>query len=152
MREKVRDAARELGLDVTVKTLERSTKTVGEAAAAVGCDESRIAKSIVVVCDGDPVVCVTSGAHRVDLERVALALDCAEVRTAAPDEVRAATGFPVGGVPPFGHGLPVLFDESLLRHERVWAAGGDANSLFEVDPRELIDCTTAQVVPLGDEA
>jgi prolyl-tRNA editing enzyme YbaK/EbsC (Cys-tRNA(Pro) deacylase) len=152
VREKVRDAARELGLDVTVKTLERSTKTVGEAAAAVGCDESRIAKSIVVVCDGDPVVCVTSGAHRVDLERVALALDCAEVRTATPDEVRAATGFAVGGVPPFGHGLAVLFDESLLRHERVWAAGGDANSLFEADPRELIDCTTAQVVPLGDDA
>jgi prolyl-tRNA editing enzyme YbaK/EbsC (Cys-tRNA(Pro) deacylase) len=108
-----------------------------------------IAKSIVVVCDGDPVVCVTSGAHRVDVERVALALDCAEVRVATPDEVRAATGFSVGGVPPFGHGLPVLFDESLLRYERVWAAGGDANSLFEVDPRELIDCTTAQVVPLG---
>lgn len=151
MREKVRDAARELGLDVTVKTLERSTKTVGEAAAAVGCDEARIAKSIVVVCDGDPVVCVTSGAHRVDVERVALALDCAEVRPATPDEVRAATGFPVGGVPPFGHGLPVLFDESLLRHERVWAAGGDANSLFEVGPRELIDCTAAQVFPLGDE-
>ena len=149
MREKVRDAARELGLDVTVKTLERSTKTVGDAARAVGCDEERIAKSIVVVCDGDPVVCVTSGAHRVDIDRVALALDCAEVRMATPDEVRAATGYAVGGVPPLGHALTVLFDESLLRHERVWAAGGDANSLFEVDPRELIRCTTAQVVPLG---
>jgi prolyl-tRNA editing enzyme YbaK/EbsC (Cys-tRNA(Pro) deacylase) len=152
VREKVRDAARELGLDVTVRSLEQSTKTVRDAAAAVGCDEAMIAKSIVVVCDGDPIVCVTSGAHRVDVERVALALDCAEVRTATPDEVRAATGFPVGGVPPFGHGLPVLFDESLLRHERVWAAGGDSNSLFEVDPRELIDCTTAQVVPLGADA
>ena len=143
MREKVKDAARELGLDVTVTTLERSTKTVKDAAVAVGCDEAEIAKSIVVVCDGDPVVCVTSGAHRVDVERVALALDCAEARPATPDEVRAATGFPVGGVPPFGHGLPVLFDESLLRHERIWAAGGDSNSLFEVDPRELIKCTTA---------
>ena len=152
MRAKVRDAARELGLDVTVKTLDQSTRTVSDAAAAVGCDEAMIAKSIVVVCDGDPVVCVASGAHRVDIERVALALDCAEVRTATADEVRAATGFPVGGVPPFGHGLPVLFDESLLRHDRVWAAGGDSNSLFEVDPRTLIDCTTAQVVPLGAEA
>jgi prolyl-tRNA editing enzyme YbaK/EbsC (Cys-tRNA(Pro) deacylase) len=150
VREKVKDAARELGLDVTVTTLERSTKTVKDAALAVGCDEAEIAKSIVVVCDGDPVVCVTSGAHRVDVERVALALDCAEARPATPDEVRAATGFPVGGVPPFGHGLPVLFDESLLRHERIWAAGGDSNSLFEVDPRELINCTTAQVVPLGE--
>jgi prolyl-tRNA editing enzyme YbaK/EbsC (Cys-tRNA(Pro) deacylase) len=149
VREKVRDAARELGLHVTVKSLEQSTKTVKDAAAAVGCDEAMIAKSIVVVCDGDPVVCVASGAHRVDVERVALALDCAEVRPATPDEVRAATGFSVGGVPPFGHGLPVVFDEALLRHERVWAAGGDSNSLFEVDPRELIGCTAAQVVPLG---
>lgn len=149
MREKVKEAARELGLDVTVTTLDRSTKTVKDAAIAVGCDEAEIAKSIVIVCDGDPVVCVTSGAHRVDVDRVALALDCAEVRPANPDEVRAATGYPVGGVPPFGHGLPVLFDEALLRHERVWAAGGDSNSLFEVDPRDLISCTTAQVVPLG---
>jgi prolyl-tRNA editing enzyme YbaK/EbsC (Cys-tRNA(Pro) deacylase) len=152
VREKVKDAARELGLDVTVTTLERSTKTVRDAAVAVGCTEAEIAKSIVVVCDGDPVVCVTSGAHRVDMERVALVLDCAEVRPATPDEVRAATGFSVGGVAPFGHGLPVLFDETLLRHERIWAAGGDSNSLFEVDPRELIRCTTAQVVPLGESA
>jgi prolyl-tRNA editing enzyme YbaK/EbsC (Cys-tRNA(Pro) deacylase) len=149
VREKVRDAARELGLDLTVRSLEKSTRTVREAAAAVGCDEAMIAKSIVFVCDGDPVVCVTSGAHRIDEERVALALDCAETRAAAPDEVRAATGYPVGGVPPFGHGLPILFDEALLHHERIWAAGGDVNTLFEVDPRDLIECVSAEVVPLG---
>ena len=151
MREKVRDAARELGLDVAVKSLEQSTKTVRDAAAAVGCDEAMIAKSIVFVCDGEPVVCVSSGAHRVDANRVAVALDCAEARVAAPEEVRAATGYPVGGVPPIGHGLPTLFDEALLRQERIWAAGGDSNSLFEVDPRELIECVSAEVVPLGAE-
>ena len=149
MREKVRDAARELGLDVTVRSLEQSTKTVRDAAVAVGCDESMIAKSIVFVCDGEPVICVTSGAHRVDVDRVAIALDCAEARPATPDEVRAATGYPVGGVPPIGHELPVLFDEALLHHDRIWAAGGDANSLFEVDPRDLIGCVSAEVVPLG---
>jgi prolyl-tRNA editing enzyme YbaK/EbsC (Cys-tRNA(Pro) deacylase) len=149
VREKVRDAARELGLDVTVRSLEQSTKTVRDAAVAVGCEEAMIAKSIVFVCDGEPVICVTSGAHRVDDERVALALDCAEARIATPEEVRAATGYPVGGVPPIGHGLPVLFDEALLKHERIWAAGGDSNSLFEVDPRELIQCVSAEVVPLG---
>jgi prolyl-tRNA editing enzyme YbaK/EbsC (Cys-tRNA(Pro) deacylase) len=151
VREKVRDAARELGLDMTVRSLEQSTKTVREAAAAVGCDEAMIAKSIVFVCDGEPIVCVTSGAHRVDEERVAVALDCAEARPATPDEVRAATGYPVGGVPPFGHGLPVLFDEALLHQELVWAAGGDSNSLFQVDPRDLIRCVSAEVVPLGKD-
>ena len=149
MREKVTDAARELGLEVAVRSLEQSTKTVHDAAAAVGCSEAMIAKSIVFICDGEPVVCVTSGAHRVDVDRVAIALDCAEARMAAPDEVRAATGYPVGGVPPIGHGLPVLFDEALIRHDRVWASGGDSNSLFEVDPRALIECVSAEVVPLG---
>jgi prolyl-tRNA editing enzyme YbaK/EbsC (Cys-tRNA(Pro) deacylase) len=78
----------------------------------------------VFVADGDPVVCVASG--------------------------RAATGFAIGGVPPFGHDLPVLFDEELLRHERVWAAAGDPHSLFCVDPRELARCIKARIVPLAE--
>ena len=63
--------------------------------------------------------------------------------------MRAATGFPVGGVPPFGHGLSVILDEALLRHDRVWAAGGDGNTLFEVDPRKLADCVDARVASIA---
>ena len=140
MRDRLADCARELGLKVHVRRLEASTRTVKDAAVAVGCQEAEIAKSIVFVADGDPVVCVASGRHRIDTDKVAEALDVAVVRQAAADEVRAATGFAIGGVPPFGHDLPVLFDESLLEHERVWAAAGDPHSLFEVDPRELCRC------------
>jgi prolyl-tRNA editing enzyme YbaK/EbsC (Cys-tRNA(Pro) deacylase) len=150
MREKVVDRARELGLEVTIQRLEDSTRTVGDAARAVGCGEAEIAKSIVFVCDGEPVVCVASGQHRIDPDKVADALDCAEVRQAAAGEVRAATGFPIGGVPPVGHGLPVIFDEALLGHERVWAAAGDPHSLFCVDPRDLADCTQARVAQVGE--
>jgi prolyl-tRNA editing enzyme YbaK/EbsC (Cys-tRNA(Pro) deacylase) len=149
MRDKVVDRARALGLEVTVQRLDDSTRTVGDAARAVGCQEAEIAKSIVFVCDGDPVVCVASGEHRIDPEKVAEVLDVAEVRQAAAEEVRASTGFPVGGVPPVGHGLPVVFDEALLRHERVWAAAGDPHSLFCVDPRRLADCTEARVSTVG---
>jgi prolyl-tRNA editing enzyme YbaK/EbsC (Cys-tRNA(Pro) deacylase) len=150
VRDRLAACARELGIEVHLQRLEDSTRTVKDAAAAVGCDEAEIAKSIVFVADGDPVVCVASGLHRVDIEKVAEALDVAEVRQAAADEVRAATGFAIGGVPPFGHDLPVLFDEALLHHERVWAAAGDPHSLFEVDPRELARCIKARVVALGD--
>jgi prolyl-tRNA editing enzyme YbaK/EbsC (Cys-tRNA(Pro) deacylase) len=149
MREKVIDSARRLGLDVDVKRLESSTRTVQEAAIAVGCEEGEIAKSLVFVADGDPVVVIASGAHRVDTGLLADVLDVAEVRQAGPDEVRAATGFSIGGVPPFGHGLPVILDESLLHFQRVYAAGGDGNSLFEVDPRRLVECTSARVAVLG---
>jgi prolyl-tRNA editing enzyme YbaK/EbsC (Cys-tRNA(Pro) deacylase) len=149
VKDKVVRSARELGLDVDVRRLESSTRTVGDAARAVGCKEAEIAKSIVFVCDGEPIVCVASGAHRVDPDRLAEVRDCAEVRQAGADEVRAATGFPVGGVPPVGHGLPVVVDQALLAHQRVWAAAGDPHSLFCVDPRELVDCLSATVAQVG---
>ena len=152
MRDRLAECARELGLEVKLQRLDSSTRTVRDAAHAVGCEESEIAKSIVFVADGDPVVCVAAGSHRIDVDKVADALDVAQVRQAAADEVRAATGFAIGGVPPFGHDLPVLFDEALLERERVWAAAGDANSLFCVDPRALAGCIKARVVALGDVA
>jgi prolyl-tRNA editing enzyme YbaK/EbsC (Cys-tRNA(Pro) deacylase) len=150
VRDRLAECARDLGIELQVRRLESSTRTVADAAIAMGCQESEIAKSIVFVADGDPVVCVASGQHRVDTEKVAEALDVAEVRQAQADEVRAATGFAIGGVPPFGHDLPVLFDAALLDHDRVWAAAGDPHSLFSVDPRELARCTRAQVVALGE--
>ena len=149
MRDRLAECARDLGLDVRVQRLEASTRTVRDAAEAVGCSEAEIAKSIVFVADGDPVLCVASGRHRIDTDKLADALDVAEVRQAAPDEVRAATGFAIGGVPPFGHDVPVLFDESLLDHERVWAAAGDPHSLFCVNPRELAESISARVVAVG---
>ncbi len=149
MRDRVAECARELGLEVQVERLQASTRTVKEAAEAVGCQEAEIAKAIVFVADGDPVLCLASGQHRIDTDKVADLLDVAEVRMAAADEVRAATGFAIGGVPPFGHDLPVLFDESLLEHERIWAAAGDPHSLFCVDPSRLAECIRAEVVAVG---
>lgn len=150
MRERVIDTARSLGLEVEVERLEAPTATVAQAAEAVGCPVSQVAKSLVFVADGDPVLCIASGAHRVATDQLADVLDVAEVRQATPDEVRAATGFPVGGVPPFGHDLPVVLDESLLDHPLVWAAGGDGHSLFAVDPRELTRCCKQVVVACVD--
>lgn len=151
MRDRVIQAAQDLGLEVDVKRLDGPTATVDDAARAVGVEPSRIAKSLVFVADGDPVLCIASGAHRVDMGRLCDAMDCAEARQAGPDEVRAATGFAIGGVAPCGHTLPVVFDSALLDHERIWASGGDSSSLFEVDPRELADRLRARVATVADE-
>ena len=149
MRSKVKEAARELGLEVHLKTLDESTATVADAASALGVEQGQIAKSIVFVMDGEPVVVVASGRHRIDQDKVCVALDCAEGRQASADEVRAATGFAIGGVPPIGHGLPVVFDSALLDYDVVYAAGGDGNTLFEVAPRQLAGCVHALVAPVG---
>src|SRR2546430_17374073 len=147
MNERVLTAARELGLKVDMTKFERPTRTVNEAAAAVGCQPAQIAKSIVFVADGDPVVVIASGAHRIDTDALCRLLDCAEARPASPEEVRAATGFSPGGVPPFSHGLPVVMDQALLDEGRVWAAGGDGNTIFEGGAQKLGDCTGAPGAP-----
>jgi Cys-tRNA(Pro) deacylase len=131
-----------------VSRLEASTRTVADAATAVGCDEAEIAKSIVFVADGDPVVCVASGRHRVDVEKVADALDVAEVRQAQADEVRAATGFAIGGVAPVGHTGPVriFIDADLDQYDEIWAAAGSPNAVFRLTPADLRRVTGGQVI------
>ncbi len=145
MRSKVIDSARDLGLELNVLRMPAPRATVADAAAAAGCAAARIASVAVYVADGDPVVCVASAAHAVDPDLLADALDVAEVRPASDGEVRAATGFTASGVPPFGHGLPVVVDAPLLAHVTVWAAGGDGSTLVEVEPERLASCTAATV-------
>jgi prolyl-tRNA editing enzyme YbaK/EbsC (Cys-tRNA(Pro) deacylase) len=151
MKERVVKAAHALGLSVDVKTLAQPTRTVAEAAAAVGAEEAQIAKTLVFVADGDPVLVVASGAHRVDSDALCEIFDVAEARQASPDEVRVATGYPVGGVSPLGCGLPIAFDADLLRFDRIYVAGGDGNTLFEVDPRLLADAIGARVARVAAE-
>src|SRR3954462_6688701 len=150
MKDKVIQAARKLGLEVDVKTLDVPTRTVAEAAAAVGCDAPQIAKTLVFVAAGDPVLVVASGGHRGDADRLAELFDVAEIRQATPDEVRVATGYPVGGVSPLGCGIPIAFDEDLLQYDRIFVAGGDGNTLFEVEPRTLAESIHAKIARVAD--
>jgi prolyl-tRNA editing enzyme YbaK/EbsC (Cys-tRNA(Pro) deacylase) len=145
MRDNVITAARRLGLDVRVAHLGAPARTVDAAAIAVGCDESRVARTEVFVADGEPVAVVTAGRATVDPDRLCALLDCAEVRRASASEVRAVTGFPATGICCIGHDLPVVLDEALLEHERVWTLAGDATSFLEVPVRELAERLGATV-------
>jgi prolyl-tRNA editing enzyme YbaK/EbsC (Cys-tRNA(Pro) deacylase) len=145
MRARVIDNARELGLDVNVRRLPGATASPADAAVAVGCGQSRIALCAVYVADGDPIVCIAASDCPVDTDLLADVLDVAEVRSATAGEVRAATGFPAAGVPPFGHGLPVVFDAALLGHSTVWTAGGDGYTVVEIETQRLVGCTEATV-------
>ena len=147
---RVVEAAAAEGLAIEVRRFPEGTRTAGDAARDVGCEVAQIVKSLVFVVDDRPVVALVSGANRVDLDKLASAASGTSARRADGDEARAATGFAIGGVPPFGHDLPILFDESLLEHERVWAAAGDPHSLFCVDPHKLASCVRARIIDLGE--
>ncbi len=91
---------------------------------------------------------LVDGASRVDEKGLARELGVDAVRRADPEQVRAATGYAIGGVPPFGHAtpLPVLVDRGLLRHDVVWAAAGTPNTVFPIAPRTLVEAAHATVV------
>jgi prolyl-tRNA editing enzyme YbaK/EbsC (Cys-tRNA(Pro) deacylase) len=122
-----RDRAREAGLEVDVRELSESTRTAVEAAAAVGCELGQIVKSVILIDGDEPLLCLCAGDRRVAVGRLGDG-----VRMARAGEVRDATGYAIGGVPPLGHdtAMRTLADRSLTRFEVVWCAAGTPNTLF----------------------
>jgi prolyl-tRNA editing enzyme YbaK/EbsC (Cys-tRNA(Pro) deacylase) len=140
---RVRAALTHAGATGEVVTLDDSARTAPQAAAALGCDVGAIANSLVFNADGEPLLVLTSGAHRVDTQHVAALLGVQAVRRADPDFVRAATGFAIGGVAPVGHPNPVrtLVDLALARYGTVWAAAGHPHTVFPTSYDELLRIT-----------
>ncbi|MBG0816333.1 YbaK/EbsC family protein [Planomonospora sp. ID82291] len=141
--EKVAAALREHGALGEIVVFSQATPTAATAAAQLGCAVGAIANSLVFDADGEPLLVLTSGAHRVDTDLVAETVGAAAVRRATPELVRAATGQPIGGVAPIGHPAPIrtLVDTWLQAHEVVWAAAGHPHSVFPTSYDELLRIT-----------
>jgi len=146
-------AAHDAGLEIAVERFPEGTRTATDAARAVGCEVAEIVKSLAFVADDAPVVALVSGAHRVDLARLAVVVGAAEVRKANGDEARDATGFPIGGVPPFGHSgaVTVVVDRDLLGHDRLWAAAGLPDAVFAIAPDELLRISGGRPASLAED-
>jgi prolyl-tRNA editing enzyme YbaK/EbsC (Cys-tRNA(Pro) deacylase) len=134
---------------ITVKRFPEGTRTAEDAARAVGCELGQIVKSLVFVAGGRPVVALVSGANRLD-ERHLAEVAGDPVAKADAGTARSATGYSIGGVPPFGHAtdVPVFMDRDLLGYAVVWAAAGRPDSVFEIAPARLRDLSKAQVADL----
>jgi prolyl-tRNA editing enzyme YbaK/EbsC (Cys-tRNA(Pro) deacylase) len=134
---------------LAVKEFPAGTRTAVDAARAVGCEVGQIVKSLVFVAAGAPVVALVSGANRVDENRLG-AVAGTPLAKADADTARSATGYSIGGVPPFGHAteVPVYMDRDLLAYEAVWAAAGRPDSVFEIAPERLRELSGATVVDL----
>jgi len=149
--QKVQDALQDLGLAYGVVELPQSTRTVADAARAVGCDEGQIVKSLVFKTrqSGEPVLVIASGSNRVNEKKIG-ALVSEGVKMADADFVRRRTGFAIGGVPPLGHAEPLqtFIDEDLLLYDQVWAAAGTPRAVFDLDPRDLPRMTGGRVVSI----
>ena len=146
---RVERAAQDLGLDVTVRRMGASTRTAEDAAAACGCAVGQIVKSLIFRGDNGLVLLLVSGANRVDTDHVGAVIGETLARADAT-EVRAETGFAIGGVAPIGHlTAPRLWmDADLMDYPTVWAAAGAPDAVFEIAPTALQTATGAEIIAM----
>ncbi|AEA27442.1 YbaK/EbsC family protein [Pseudonocardia benzenivorans] len=126
-----------------LRVLPDEVRTAAAAAAALGVEVGQIANSLVFDADGEPLLVLTSGAHRVDTGKVAATIGASSVGRATPEFVRAATGQVIGGVAPVGHPAPLrtLVDRALADFPEIWAAGGIPHAVFPTTFDELVAVT-----------
>ncbi len=149
---RVQEALSRLGIDTRVIELPVAARTSKQAADALGVEVGRIAKSLVfrAAASGRAILVIAAGDRRVDEARVAEALG-EPIGRAAPEFVREASGFAIGGVAPVGHPAPLVtyIDASLRRFDTVWAAGGTPNCVFAVSPDALIGASGGREIDVG---
>ena len=148
---KVRQALALLGAQGEVRELDDSARTAAEAAAALGIEVGQIASSLIFMADGEPVLVISSGGHRVDTMQLAAILEVNAIDKASADQVRKATGFAIGGVAPVGHPNPLrtIVDIALSRFDVVWAAGGHPHYVFPTSYDELLRITAGEAAEVG---
>ncbi len=136
--EKVREYLRQYGKDGDVIEFTESSATVREAAADLGTEEGRIAKSMSFIIGGNPVIIVLAGDGRIDNRKFKDTFH-EKARMIPPEDVEAMTGHPVGGVCPFAinDGVKVYIDVSVKRFDTVFPAAGTPSSAIELAPEEL---------------
>jgi prolyl-tRNA editing enzyme YbaK/EbsC (Cys-tRNA(Pro) deacylase) len=150
--ERFLEAARAVGVEPEVRRFPEGTKTAEDAARAVGCALGAIVKSLVFMADGRAILALTSGSNRADTAVLATLAGAATVRRASPEEARTATGFAVGGTPPFGHPdrLRTFVDEDLLGYPEVWMAAGRPDTVFPLPSADLVRLSGGQVATFAE--
>ena len=143
-------AARERGLDIVTRRFPDGTKTAQDAADAIGVAVGQIVKSLVFAVDGEIVMAYVSGANQLDEKKLAIAAGGSTCSRVDADAVRAATGYPIGGVPPLGLAtqLRIFIDPDLLQYDEVWAAAGTWHDVFPISPSDLVSASHGVVVEL----
>jgi prolyl-tRNA editing enzyme YbaK/EbsC (Cys-tRNA(Pro) deacylase) len=148
----VNDILATAGLPGRVRILGDAAPTARAAAEQVGCPVGAIANSLIFAADGStPLLIMTSGAHRVDVEKVGLELGTTLHRASA-EFVREHTGQPIGGVAPIGHPRPIrtLVDVALAEFDELWAAGGIPHAVFPISYPDLLALTRGTEITVAD--
>ena len=149
-----KEAADSLGVKGEINILAETARTAIDAANGLGIEVGQIASSLIFkLPSGNPLLIITSGRHRVDTDLVAKNLDIPELGRADANYVKEVSGYSVGGVSPIGWITTpeiTLIDEALNDYEIVWAASGHPHAVYPTSYTELIACTDATPMVVGE--
>jgi prolyl-tRNA editing enzyme YbaK/EbsC (Cys-tRNA(Pro) deacylase) len=147
---RVVEAGARLGLTIAPRRFPDGAKTAADAAAAIGVEVGQIVKSLIFAVDEEVVLAYVSGANQLAEDKLAAVAGGQRCSRVDADTVRAATGYPIGGVPPFGHAteLRVFVDPDLLAYDEVWAAAGTWHDVFGIAPADLVRASGGVVTDL----
>lgn len=142
---RVQEALIQLGLDAEVKLFPEGTRTALDAANAIGTTVAQIAKSLVFRAGDELILVIASGVNRVSQSKLSQLCEGKEISQARAEEIKAVTGFTIGGIPPFGHDtkLRTFFDRDLRQYPEVWAAAGTPQAVFRISPTDLLNSSGA---------
>ena len=149
---RVRAYAAERGVPIEIRRFPASTRTAQDAAREIGVSVGEIVKSLVFVAGDRPIVVLCCGDRRVSEERLREATGAAAVRRTTADEAKRFTGYAIGGVPPFAHETwcETLIDQDMSRFDRVWAAAGLPDAVFEISVAVLQRLANAKTAAIAE--
>ena len=149
-----KEAADSLGVKGEINILAETARTAIDAANGLGIEVGQIASSLIFkLPSGNPLLIITSGRHRVDTDLVAKNLGLSELGRADANYVKEVSGYSVGGVSPIGWITKpeiTLIDQALNDYEIVWAASGHPHAVYPTSYAELVTCTGATPMVVGD--
>lgn len=150
------EAAKAKGLSLHIVEFEAATRTAVQAAEAIGCDVAQIVKSLCFMINDAPVMALVAGHNQLDEKKLAglCGVGRKKVKRASAEQVKAATGYTIGGVAPLGHtaDMQIFFDEELLTFDTIWAAAGTPHTVFEIKPQQLLKACGGTAVDLKKES
>ena len=150
--QRVKKALNKFDKNLQIKILKETARTAKDAAQALNCEEGAIVKSLVFKTETEFFICLVSGDKRCSLNKLKKLISKKNVSMASADDVKAQTGFTIGGVSPVGHinNLSIIIDKTLERFKIVYAAAGHPNSIFEIDFSKLKDLTEGRVEDISE--
>ena len=149
---RAQEALKRFDNSLNVKVLKKTARTAQDASLALGCEVGAIVKSLLFRAENSFVLCLVSGDKKCSLNKLKKITQKNDLCMASPEQVKTQTGYTIGGVSPVGllNDIEIFMDNSLERYNKLYAAAGHPNCIFEINFKKLNEITSSKVLEITE--